>query len=250
MKTKNNYLIFMSDNRIPSTSLDGSDYNTLTAIINLAYAKRHGYDFRYYVPKLGSEYTLYNNHSVSGELRHVSWTKLLTTIKILEAQPDYDGMVYIDSDCIVSKQSLTIDQYLSGVRNTDGRFLDKTKLLYFLNDIPYSSTLPCAGFYIIKNDKRLIKLFKDWYACEHNVKTSYEQKSLRDDILDVNLDKIEIINDVMFLKKPAQFLRHVGSDEKHNRMSVFKDYLENFDKDYIQTLLKELQNYIIEYETE
>lgn len=240
----------MSDNRNVSTSIDDCEYNTLTAVINLIYAKRHGYDFRYYVPKLNSQNVLFNNRSVSGKLRHAAWTKLLTTIKILEEQSDYDGMVYIDSDCIVSNQSLTIDNYLRRVRNINGKFLNMNTLLYFLNDIPYDYMLPCSGFYILKNDKSLIKLFKDWFACEHDVKTSYEQKSLRDDILDVNLDKIEVINDIMFLKKPAQFLRHVGSEEGHNRIPVFRDYLENFDKSYIQDILEEVQKYIIEYETE
>ena len=73
-------LIFMSDNRELSNTLNNSNYNSLTASINYSYAKKMGYDFLYVRPGLNDEYPTNNCFSPKNELRHSAWSKLLSSI--------------------------------------------------------------------------------------------------------------------------------------------------------------------------
>lgn len=206
-------IILMSDNR----DQYGEDYNALVAKINEAYARKWGYTFIYE--------RVQNPLSPKGEERHPAWAKLLSTKKIMErAAPDL--LVYIDSDCIFKDHSLSLEEYLGRVKNTDGGPLRK-RAVTFLNDIPWSEVLPCSGFYIVRGHNT--ELFDEWYNSDlphYNMNHPWEQKALYDIILPKWKGDIEIINDVMFLEKPGQFIRHVGTHEGRNRIPYFKKYIE------------------------
>ena len=88
--------VFMSDNRPLAPNFEKADYNSLAASINYEYCKLYGYDFIYYRPYLKdpSVTVLYNCLDPNGEERHASWSKLLSTTKVLEGGDDY--VVYVN----------------------------------------------------------------------------------------------------------------------------------------------------------
>ena len=126
-------LIIMSDNRGLSNTLNNSNYNSLTASINYSYAKKMGYDFLYIRPGLNDEYPTNNCFSPKNELRHSSWSKLLTSIKIIDEYPQYDYVVYIDSDCIFYDNNLSILDYISKSNIVNGVGVMDSNII-FLND--------------------------------------------------------------------------------------------------------------------
>ena len=196
----------------------GQDYNALTAKINSTYAKKWNYDFIYIKTE--------QCYSPSGYLRHPSWAKLLSTKKIIKDY-NYDIIIYIDSDCIFSNQDISIEEYLKTIKNVENKPLRELPIT-FLNDIPWSDKLPCAGFYIVRTKD--ITIFDDWFNCElfpyYNTNHSWEQYILYNYILPKWGSDIEIINDVMFLEKENQFIRHIGTHESYNRVPFFEEYIK------------------------
>ena len=202
----------MSDNR----DQFGDDYNALTAKINKSYADKWNYKFIY--EKVGDCY------SPKGELRHPAWAKLLSTRKIMLSEK-YDLLIYIDSDCIFKDHNKSIEDYLSSIKNIENNTLRK-KTITFLNDIPWSNKMPCSGFYIVRGNNT--KIFDDWFNSDlphYNLNHTWEQKALYDVVLPKWSNDIEVINDVMFLEKKGQFLRHIGSHEGHLRKTYFNNFI-------------------------
>jgi len=225
-------LILMSDNR-PL----GKDYNALTACINYEYSRKHGYDFIYYRPYLknSSSNELNNCLDAKGNERHASWSKLLSSKKALEL--NYDYIVYIDSDCIFKDFTRRIEEYIQPFSGKD---------ILFLNDKPWNTSYPCAGFYICKVNLESKRLMNDWYSIdmpENNIKHPWEQAAL------VKLYKgynIQIIDDWMFQEKEGQYLRHIASYEKEKRLPYFNNFIKtiNINPDTILPKIK-----IVEYDT-
>lgn len=205
-------LILMSDNR----DQFGNDYNSLTAKINSIYAEKWGYDFSY---RLIGEC-----RSPKGEARHPSWCKLLATIEAIQ-DGIYDLIVYIDTDCIFKNQNMSIEEYLKSIKNIDNGNI-RERSITFLNNRPWHSRLPCAGFYIVRTKNT--EIFDDWFnsnISHYNLNHDWEQHALHHYLLPKWSNYVEIINDVMFLEKENQFLRHIGTNDRHNRLSYFKAYL-------------------------
>ena len=74
--------VFMSDNRKLSTDRETADYNSLSAVINYEYCKKHNYDFIYYRPYLYNENEITLNNCIDPNtklFRHPSWSKILST---------------------------------------------------------------------------------------------------------------------------------------------------------------------------
>lgn len=223
----------MSDNRRLTADIKTASYESLTAAINFSYATRQGYDFIYYQPYLsGTSNTLYNCVDPNnGKVRHASWSKLLSTKKALEL--DYEYVVYIDSDCIFKDHAIRLESIIQA--NTK-------KLCIFWNNYPWSSTEPCAGFYIAKVAPQTKTIFDFWYNCSYpnfNKTHPWEQHALHNFYKTIN---IAILDKVMFEETPSQFLRHIGSyeDKKYNsRIPYFNDYIRKhkipFDMDIIKT---------------
>ena len=244
-------LILMSDNRGLSNTLNNSNYNSLTASINYSYAKKMGYDFLYVRPGLNDEYPTNNCFSPKNELRHSSWSKLLTSIKIIDEYPQYDYVVYIDSDCIFYDNNLSIFDYITKSNVVNGVGVMDSNII-FLNDKPWNLILPCAGFYIYKNNIETKTIFQKWFETEdpkNNLTHNWEQNSLYLN-LDNFIKKISVIDDWMFREYPSQFLRHIGSEFSNSRIPFFIQVIKklNLETDY-PNIINHLSNEIIVYNT-
>jgi hypothetical protein len=251
-----NILVIMSDNRDIITNIDDCDYNTLCALINYHYCQRNNYGFKYFRPHNNSDFSLHNCYSPTKSLRHSSWAKLLSTIKAITDYEQYDYIVYIDSDCIFNNVDLTIQDYYKNIKIVNEGNVDKSNLL-FLNDRPWHPNSPCAGYYILKNNNKSLKLIKDWYSLDGkgieqcNTTHPYEQWAVYRMFELTNPEELLIIDDIMFVDShKEQFLRHIGTHENNNRKSFFKNkiielsLLDNFNE-----LLEQLKTDIVEYDT-
>ena len=221
-------LVFMSDNRRLEHSFEKAAYNSLVAAINYEYCKLHGYDFLYYRPYLDNkdETKLLNcKNAKTNSLRHSSWSKLLSTSLALELE--YDYIVYIDSDCIFKDFNQPLDQFIES-------YLDRDVL--FLNNKPWNPNMPCAGFYICRVNERTRGFLRDWYAVDVPEKDkvhAWEQDALWRIFKRYN---IGVIDSWMFEEKNKQFLRHVSSCEKENRIAYFTSFIHLKSIDYDQNI--------------
>jgi hypothetical protein len=250
----NDVLILMSDNRPIITDIDTADYNSLVAMINFNYSIKHQYDFKYFIPKFNNEITTFNCLSPTNELRHSAWSKLLSVIKAIKENKHYKYIVYVDSDCIFHNQENTIFNYLTTSKNINKESLNKNADVFFMNNQPWEFNLPCSGFFILKPNDYCLKFFEKWYMNNnkpiYNKKHIWEQYPLQYDILPIERNNIEIINDWMFREFKGQFLRHIGSEEKQNRIPFFKNYLvTNIPKVILEKFKNEMSKYISIYET-
>jgi hypothetical protein len=251
MNIDSKILIIMSDNRELSNDLNHSNYNSLVAFINYSYSKKMGYDFLYVRPGLNNEFPTNNCFSPKNELRHSSWSKLLTSIKIINDYPQYDYVVYIDSDCIFYNTYLSISDYISKSKVVNGTNIMDSNII-FLNDKPWSISLPCAGFYIYKNSNETKEMFKKWFETDdpkNNLNHNWEQNSLYLNLQEFN-SKISIIDDWMFREYPSQFLRHIGSEEHYNRIPFFLQVIKNLElENKYHDTINHLSDNIITYNT-
>ena len=214
-------LVFMSDNRELEENYELSKYNSQTAVINKEYCNKNGYDFIYYIPHLNESKTVYNClNPITGNSRHASWSKLLSTKKALKLH--YDYVVYIDSDCIFKDFDKRLEIYIE--RNKD-------KSIIFLNDKPWSTDKPCAGFYICKTCPESMNIINDWWISsefpDKDKDHPWEQTTLHANYKKLN---IGIVDEWMFQEVEGQFLRHIGSAEDrefNNRETYFKNIISS-----------------------
>lgn len=215
-------LVFMSDNRKLAPTLKAADYNSLSAVINKEYCKRHGYDFIYYRPYLyENTCALYNCRDPNNQdLRHASWSKLLSTSRALLEPFDY--VVYIDSDCIFKDFEHKIESFLGPAD------------ILVTNDRPFRKTLPCAGFYICRVNDTSRQFIKDWYNSnipQKNTQHTWEQKAL-----DKMMKKPEISlldNGNFFFDEEGQPLRHLTGATQNVKKQRIPYLLAFFEKNAI-----------------
>lgn len=231
----NNFIILMSDNRPLNENLDNSDYNSLTVFLNYKYSEQHNYGFVYYNPLLENKFELNNCISPSKKIRHSSWSKLLSTYEVMKTYKEYTHIIYLDSDCIFDNNILNIEDYLKISKNIENQHFYFGDKIIFMNNKPWNFDLPCAGFYIIPNNDFFLKMIIDWYSNEENEKYNlihpWEQIPLQFNLLNKYRKNIEIIDDWMFREKNNQFLRHIGSEEKQNRIPFFKQKIYRYYSD-------------------
>jgi hypothetical protein len=229
-------LVFMSDNRKLFPTLAGADYNSLAAVINKEYCKRHGYDFIYYRPHLPENtHSLFNcKEPVTGDLRHASWSKLLSTSRAL--QEPYEYVVYIDSDCIFKDFDHKIENFL-----TEADIL-------IASDFPYRKTFPCAGMYICKVNDRVREFIAEWYSVSipsKNIEHPWEQKAL-DTIF--KRPGISMFNTGNFFNEvEGQPLRHVTGHTKLLKAQRIPYFLAFLDQHEIPFDISDIR--CIEYST-
>lgn len=256
MINRTDTLILMSDNRNLLDDIHNADYNTLTAVINYEYATKHDYDFLYLKPQLNGV-DFYNCYSPTKNVRHPSWSKLLSTLKILKEYPQYKTIVYIDSDCIFYKYDTSISEYLNVSKNPDNLQLDINSDIFFMNNKPWNHDLPCAGFYIIKNNQRSHEFIKAWFNYNDDPRFDtihpWEQAPLNASLFKNYTDiKIELIDDWMFREYDGQFLRHIGTEEFHNRITFFKSQinLRNLSTNFYEYVNNIIKNNTVEFTTD
>jgi len=246
--------ILMSDNRALRSDYNNIDYISLVAAINYNYAKKHNYDFIYYKPEMPNNINLNNNtsdikikvncyNSLLNVYRSPSWSKLLCLLDSFSN--DYNTIVYIDSDCAFVNPDISIDDYIKQSKYVNG---DINSELKFLIDTPYSS-YPCAGFIIIKkteNTKNILKYWWNYNMPDNNTKHAFEQTALHDMIKKSDeklLKYYGVIDDLMFLEKDGQFIRHVESDKSINRLPVFTCWYDKlYNKDNFTDTINKITN--------
>lgn len=232
-------LVFMSDNRNLDANIDSASYNSLVAAINQEYCKRYNYDFVYYRPYLNnrSDAPLYNCIDPNtGELRHASWSKLLSTSKLLESS--YDYIVYIDSDCIFKDFNQSLENFFQPYSHYQ---------ILFLNNKPcHDDNLPCAGFYALRINDYTRQFVREWYAVnlkEKNRDHMWEQEALW---LIYTRYHVGIIDSWMFREVDGQFLRHIHSYDNALRIPYFRAFIDQKAINYEDTIL---QIKIVEFNT-
>jgi len=220
--------VFMSDNRPLDPNPTTDSYSSYVAAINYEYCKIHGYDFIYYQPYLHVKepLSLYNCiDPTTKELRHASWSKLLSTTLALDLP--YDYIMYIDSDCIFKDFTIKIESFLE--TNLD-------KSILFWSNKPWSTDHPCAGVYICKVSSETKELIRNWYNYsipDHNTCHMYEQNALWQIYKTLNMG---IIDDIMFDETPGQFLRHIGINVHYQRFPYFKTFLTSHNIPYAENI--------------
>ena len=251
-----NILVIMSDNRDIINDIDNCGYNTLAALINYNYCKKHNYGFKYFIPNNNGDLSLNNCFSPSKAPRYTSWNKLISTIKAIEDYKDYDYIVYIDTDCIFNNINLSISEYYKNLQVINSNE-DSQCCILFLNDRPFEVYLPCAGYYILKNNDSSKQFIKQWYNLDsdrvqqHNTVHPYEQFALYEYFHELNKsEQILLIDDYMFVDfNKDQFLRHIGTHENWNRTPIFKTKILELllDKDFT-FFFEDLKNDIVKFD--
>ena len=216
------FLVIMSDNRPLSAQIGQADYNSLTAAINYDYCRIHNHGFRYYQPYLETETEVVLHNCVdpaTGNPRHASWSKLLSTeLALTEALQtrEYDYVVYIDSDCIFKNFGQTLQEVLAPYAENE---------IVFTNNEP-SSAGPCAGFYACKVTPYALRFVKKWYDTyipQRNIARVWEQAALTRMYKSYNVGLMD--NGDFFHERSGQFLRHVISSTAHKRIPYFLRFL-------------------------
>ncbi len=198
-------LVIQSDNR----SQDSEGYHHYCSKINQLYCEKHGYDYHYEV--------------VPPSHRHPSWQKLQVCEALLEQYDNqYDFYVYTDTDCIFKDFDVSIEKYIEDSTYVK---LDPLASITFLNDQPWSKELPCAGFFIFTSQNK--QMFQDWWNTDlptYDQIHPFEQQALYENL---NSYHFNVIDDWMFVEVKGQFIRHIGSQEGHNRLPYFTMFYNN-----------------------
>jgi hypothetical protein len=166
-------LIVNIDNRELSENINDNSYASMSAVINLAYARRHGYDFLY-VQNVVKDFEkiargkYFTNDTVPPtniakdvatafhvgllQFRAASWAKLpaLWHVTVMYGV-QYDYVWYIDSDACVSPIQInkSIEGNLrewesSGSYIRGNPHISKSAFVFF-NNKPWRDDMPCAG---------------------------------------------------------------------------------------------------------
>lgn len=213
----------MSDNRPIETQIENSKYNSLSTCINQNYCKINKYDFIYYQPYYFQIDYSRNENCVnpnSGEMRHPSWSKLLSIY--LSLKMDYDFVVYIDTDAIFRTLTYTIENFIDKhLNNNDFIFLDNSP-----NPDILIEKSACAGFMVIRNNEKTKRDIYNWYHVNHvgfDNGGFFEQSALWGFVLkDLN---VSIATEYHFHEKEGQFVRHMHSGIMGQRWGYFIDVI-------------------------
>jgi len=129
-------------------------------------------------------------------------------------QKEYDYVVYIDSDCIFKDFTQTLESYITRESEKD--------CIFFTNR-PYNLDKPCAGFYCCKVTPAAKHLFVLWYSISNPA--TDRMHAWEQDTLWVIMDHFNmgLIDSPWFEESEGQFLRHVASLEKENRVPYFRE---------------------------
>ena len=180
-------VIVMSDNRPLQDNFadirSGNGYHSLAVAVNYVYAKRWGYDFKFYQIVLNETAAMANganvaslprnhDHKHSGacyhvgqkELRSAPWCKLLPSW--LAARESRKGWaVYLDSDIIFLDDSRSLDFVFGDPANhklTWGAPLANTTIGFIAN-LPWMSLYPVSCMYWFRPGVRASRFMQFWW---------------------------------------------------------------------------------------
>eukprot|EP00658_Telonema_sp_P-2_P084952 TRINITY_DN956_c0_g1_i17.p1 TRINITY_DN956_c0_g1~~TRINITY_DN956_c0_g1_i17.p1 ORF type:complete len:862 (+),score=184.42 TRINITY_DN956_c0_g1_i17:101-2686(+) len=260
-----NVVVLMADTRdLPReapNSFEDASWQQLVAVCNMKYAQKHGYEFVHYLMGFSGDPgrdTLGNDqrgcaHPVHG-LRHPSWCKLLSVFETLKQEsklPKSDQsqdplVMYVDSDMVFNKPTVTIEQYLnrSPVCNTipmpnlrlikegfplqgqvhpghkcDAECVEARSNASLLVNVDPNGNFGNCGMQMWRStdpEKSMELLSEFWNLNDpgHNTGFPWEQYSFNHALWPEHQDQIRLIEDTdefsnpMFTQ-PAGFLKHV-----------------------------------------
>lgn len=251
MKVKLNYLIISSDNRDLDPVYNTTNFVSVSAFINKMYAKKYDYTFKFFKPYLDDD-LFYNCKSLKGNLRHPSWSKLLSCIMSHKLYPEFDYIVWIDSDCAFNNFNLSILEYLEKQQqNTISDVNPFNANFIFLTDQPWYSKEANCGFFIFKNNEESIEILKDWYSYEnvennnyHDKGHAWEQVAFGENYHKKYFNRISLINDIFCIEiNDYQFLKHYTSgftsEERVKKLKVISDKIESNFENIINNIILE-----------
>lgn len=194
--------VIMSDNRALSLEhpSNTADAPAISAVINFKYAQRHGYGFTFFVMEWDGDTAerlgLVESHKEAGlpacyhassqAFRHASWSKILACWTASSASTSIDDSrwaVYLDSDCVVSNHSTSVDAFVAEQRThsmVSGPPIDSA-VAAFANDLPYKRGMPNAGTFLFRPGPAASAFFTHWWNAPDlgfGLKRTWEQKSL------------------------------------------------------------------------
>lgn len=234
-------LVFTLDNRLPRAN--GEDYVSRMAVINYLYAKKHGYDFTFYVPFLNwasvtKEHPSTKDvdrlksgqpknipccwHSGLRQLRSAPWAKILATWDALHfiinthKSSEETTLLYIDSDAYVKNHSLSLEEFVetrAPPKVIWGSLPKQTHSLFFLNNEPWHKMRPCSGIFVMRAGLTLRRFIKAWWDYDlpsSNFKDWYEQDALWD-LQDLNdsSQSFAVVDESGFMPYPSNWIRHI-----------------------------------------
>eukprot|EP00928_Gymnodinium_smaydae_P091997 TRINITY_DN75772_c0_g1_i1.p1 TRINITY_DN75772_c0_g1~~TRINITY_DN75772_c0_g1_i1.p1 ORF type:complete len:427 (+),score=57.69 TRINITY_DN75772_c0_g1_i1:72-1352(+) len=196
-------IMVTADNRKPRANVtpEEATFFEWAALANLAYAQRHGYDYRYfhYVGNDGCAHPQYGT-------RHWSWCKLLPVAAMLESVsaggytgPSRPTVFWVDSDAAIQYQTWSLPEFINCTGLGCGRlrypgqcrtaddsvpknvhYKNSASMLFFQNHF-FCLESACGAAFLVRGTSRGRKLLSHWWnlpICRQ--KFPWEQRALND----------------------------------------------------------------------
>ena len=193
--------VFMADTHPLVSDHEYAPYSSLAAVINWHYARRHGYDFTYYLlnasyasaPGVGpaaEERAVACRHPITGAQRAPSWCKLLAAWReASRSSPQQRGAdralgLFLDSDCIVSDKTLSIAAFVDSPSRDKLAARSPSKPAAAVGVFTHHWTpeqLPNAGVFWFRMGPAAAAFFRAWWDSDdpgHDRVHPWEQPSL------------------------------------------------------------------------
>jgi hypothetical protein len=254
--------IIMADNRAPSIHdhITNATYPILSAVVNLLYARRHGYNFTYFVYEWNHTAADLAHlhppappaacyHYGTGLFRHGTWCKILACWHSLrsvgrlswspfaayrnESANAIPWFVYLDSDVVVRDHDMSFAEWVSKSPPSISGPSIRDALISFANDRPYPTSNDAnAGTFFFHPDApgsiATAAFFRHWWEAPDGGKAMarfHEQDSLRSFYRTPEwTPKIGVLNNEIWMHRDlaGQWLRHFTDVHEPDRPAVFQ----------------------------
>lgn len=253
--------VFMADTHPLVPDID-APYSSLAAVINWRYARRHGYDFTYYVlnasyaPEPGVETVedraVACRHPITGARRAPSWCKLLAAWREasrptppvstdacpeektnrgacspLQQETDRALGLFLDSDCIVSDQTLGIATFVDSSSRQKLAARSPSKPAATVGVFTHHWTpeqLPNAGVFWFRVGPAAAAFFQAWWDSNdpsHDRAHPWEQPSL-ERLLSPGVgpyaQSVALSSDPTMFHSDGQWIRHFTRLDSNSRL--------------------------------
>lgn len=108
----------LSDKDPSAVTIQDMSFIDMASMVDYAYAKKHGYEFKHYVLPRGT----YASHSIyfpEFGLRHSAWLKLLVLKHVGNEHPNADLLLLHDSDTAVSNHGPSLSEFMDSFTLTE-----------------------------------------------------------------------------------------------------------------------------------
>ena len=244
-------LVLMTDNRPPAPR----QYQGVAAVVNEAYAARHGYDFVYWrVPAFNAtdvaqrfgvapplpppvpnvKFLPVAYHPGLERYRSAPWARLLAfwNVTTTAARGAYDVVLFTDSDAVLGNHNMTVAAFLAAAAATPrlppGRAFGvpaPNASMLFYGNIPYAmSNYPVTGFVAWVPGPATRALITAWWnvdARRFDFRHAFEQFGLWHLMSAVGFGRADVcVHNAgqMAYGDPTGLVRHFGSDRAAERL--------------------------------